>query len=629
MKTGFDATSIALCLALSALLIVLAATGSSGLYNIDEALYLTGAETFHSTRSFEIQNRFDGLSSPDLRLWYLVEGPLGLVPQYPVGVTLAAQPLIGPLGPKALLALNVITGIGTLFATHALSRRLFANTQAANLAVALLFFSTFWVEYVTGYWPHSTSVFLVSLAVLTFLSTLDREKGAWVPAFLTGLLIGLGMFFRLEAALLLPAIAAITLIYSRDPLAIFAGGAAGLGVMLALMSYANLIRFGTPNPLTYGRSGGVTDASSFLILGLILLAGLLLLAAMRRLDLQKQRSLGVLIIAIAGAGLLALALTTDAAKPFFRGILAIMVDARTHESDIPGAMQSRPDGTVLFWGLPKKALGQSLPWLGGLAALVFMPFGENRKPILIVLIFAAVWSLPFVAQSWHGGLSSNPRLFLPILPLLAVLNAWIVLVLLRQITGPARYLPLATALVGLLVPWLWVLTQPDVAFSLHQIWSVPVLLGILVCALIAGLHLRGITASLALAALGFGIGFASFLAKQDYQMTHDRRAQMGVFSQAVATIPGPVLFYGPPEIFHPALAKPDQRLALPDQHSFALDYALLLKACAANYRIILDQFMARPLFQHEGWTSAYSWPDAVTGPAVSEVNCARFVDDNM
>ena len=104
------------------------------------------------------------------------------------------------------------------------------------------------------------------------------------------------------------------------------------------------------------------------------------------------------------------------------GMHAILIDATIIQDNRAGGLQRMADGTVLFWGLPKKALAQSLPWLGCLAALAGLARAERRQSILFVLIIFAGWSVPFVVGSWHGGFGANMRYFLPSVVLLAILG---------------------------------------------------------------------------------------------------------------------------------------------------------------------------------------------------------------
>ena len=86
-----------------------------------------------------------------------------------------------------------------------------------------------------------------------------------------------------------------------------------------------------------------------------------------------------------------------------------------------------PDGTRSFWGLSKKALGQSLPWLGLLALLLRPQLWQGRsRSFTCALIFTALFMLPFLIRSWHGGMSSNMRYFLPALPVLSILAATLI-----------------------------------------------------------------------------------------------------------------------------------------------------------------------------------------------------------
>ena len=622
MLRALDRTSSLLICCIATALIFLAATASAGFYNIDEALYFAVAQTWYETGSFVVQNGFDEFVSDDLKLWLLVEGPRGLVSQYPVGTAVAGAPLIGFFGQSSLIVLNVLAGIGTLFTTYAVALRLFGSTDVAKLAVALLALCTFWAEFVVGHWPHSVSVFLISLALLLFLGTLDRTKRAWHPALWSGVLVGLGMFFRLEGLLLLPAIAAVTILYARRPIQVITGGALGLGPMIGLMALSNNARFGSLNPFSYGASGHGTDALTYVTPGIIMIVLLVGLIAVRYMgELGPRFRTGIAVLVLIGLAAMLLSPLAPSLNKVVDGMHAILVDATVIEDKRPGALVRFPDGTVSFWGFPKKALGQSLPWLGCLAALFGLTWGDRRRGITIVLIICAAWSVPFVLLSWHGGLGANMRYFLPMLPLLAALVAWVILELGKRTAGQGARIVLIAAMAGLALPTLLALSAPEIVFRLHQILSTNLLFIIAALTLIANLALTRLTTLAALSAIGAGMGFSSFLAVQDYTTSQAYRARVAAYADAVSGISGRVLFYGPPENFFPALFKPEQLLALPDSKTSEFDYDLFDAACAAGYRVIITKRIARTLAPTEPKLTDYVWSFDGRTLRLSEYRC--------
>ena len=125
MMAAYDRSGKAIILTIASAIILICPFVSGGFFNIDEFVYFIGADGFYRTGGLTVENGIDGVTSDDLRILLLVAGPDGLAPQYPAGTAIAGGYLIGLFGQYALIALNVLAGIGTLFAAHALACRLF------------------------------------------------------------------------------------------------------------------------------------------------------------------------------------------------------------------------------------------------------------------------------------------------------------------------------------------------------------------------------------------------------------------------------------------------------------------------------------------------------------------------
>lgn len=582
------ASALALAAVLAASFLV-----SDGFLNVDEFVYFMGAQAFQTAGGFSVHNGWPDFSSPDLRIYLLAEGPGGLVPQYPAGTALAGGALIPVFGQRSLIALNVAAGIGTLFVAHGLARRLFDDTRVADLAVFLLVFATFWSEYVFGHWPHAISVFWTTLALVLFLDAIDRDRRAWLPAFFSGLAVGTGMLFRLDGILLLPAIAAVTILWAARPIHVLAGGAAGVLPMTVGLAATNAAKFGTWNPLSYGGVGGGTNLTGHLVsIAVILaaLAGLVLMRAVRTAAIAPRIWRVAPIAVFAG---LTIALLTPLAPlvwSLLRGIQAILVDATAISDPRPGVVAG-PGGTLSFWGFPKKALFQSLPWLGCLAVLPWIGRRPQARGIAIVLLVFAVWSLPFIMRSWHGGLGSNMRYLLPTLPALSALAAWTILCQTRRSTSGALALVLG-CLAGLVLSLAWLNLAPGRAAQLHQVISPYVFFAVVAASLLAAIARRPATAGLTLALTGTGVGLAIILSLEDLSAGQDRRAWNAAHSEATKRFEGPVIFYGPPAAFAHAMVAPDRLLATPLRPGTSADSGLIEAACAAGYRVVLHPGLA-------------------------------------
>ncbi|WP_338550507.1 glycosyltransferase family 39 protein [Roseovarius phycicola] len=615
-------TSLFILLVFTGVWIMLGVFASDGLYNTDESLYRLGAESFRNNGNFVVQNGYDVFGSEDLRHVLLVNGPNGLVPQYPVGSALAAASLIDLFGQKSLIVLNVLASIGALFTTYALAKRLFGTSEVARLTIVILSFATFWSEYVVGQWPHSISLFFVSLAILLFLNAMDRARAAWHPAFWSGLCVGLGMSFRLEVLLLLPAIAAATILYARKPFGVIVAGTLGMVPTVALLAYSNQLRFGTYNPLSYGKSGGGTDAATYMPLGigiLVALAGLTFLRRQTRIQLERKHILAGVTLLSAAA--IALSPIVPILNKLVVGIHAIFLDSTVIHDPRPGALVALPDGTVAFWGLPKKALVQSLPWLGCLAVLIGLVWGERRRSVTLILIFVAAWALPFVLRSWHGGMSSNMRYLLPMVPLLAMLAAWIILELWQKHTMANPYILSATAAFGFLAPLLFVVFANDSVFWLSQVASLYVFTGVAAFSFLAGFSSQTATPHVALHAVALGLGWSSYLAFQDYSLSQSQRAKSAAIATAVSSISDRAVLYGAPAHFFPAFRNPEQLLARPADPATLVDADFVKAACQSRYRILIADYMIGQLGPLKDSVSDYVWDNGVEGPAMVEFDC--------
>lgn len=625
MTSLFGRRGLMLIAVLSALILVMGVAASDGFLLIDEFVYLTGVRSFYETGSFAISNGYDRFASDDLRLWLFVEGPLGLVPQYPVGSAVLGGTLFGLFGQKALIVLNVLAGVGTLFCSHALSLRLFKDRRIANLTVLILAGCTFWGEYVVSHWPHSISVFWVTAALWLFVMALEQARNAGYLACLSGLMIGLGLLFRLEVALTLLPFLILTLVYAARPLAVITGGIVGLSPMLGLVAWTNQLRFGTWNPLSYGSSGGGTDVSSYFALVVLFLLGLACLAIWRFLRPAKTKGIWVTVMVLfALLCLLYATQVTGLITRFLQGVHAILIDA-TAVSDPRIGVQKQPNGTQLFWGLPKKALAQSLPWLGALAILIGWRAGAHKRAVVIVLVFGACWALPFVMRSWHGGLGLNMRYLLPVLPPLASLLAWLILRLVDQVGWRALILG---GIIGVCLPMLLLSAAVVPAAVLHQTLATTLFFAITAISFIVGFRTAvATTLRLELAAIGIGIGFAAFLAAQDIALSQERRTLMAIRAEtakneAALKIPGKVVFYGALVGYSQVFSNPDQLLALPGRLSGQLDLDFLQDACADGYRIIMPRSLADRNAHLADWLLPFDGEEgrSVHG-ALAELDC--------
>jgi hypothetical protein len=594
--------------ALAGLLILGACFASTGFYIIDEVIYVTAADTLLSSQSLFIENGFEEFRSRDLR-WIdlLVYGTEGLVPQYPVGSAVVGAGLIGVLDVRGILVFHAVCIAATVFVTRALTIQLFKDESIGLAAALLFFFGTFIGEYAFGLWPHAVSVLSTSAAFLWFLKALEAGEKAFRYALISGLILGAGLLFRLDSVLLLPVIVLLTVPLAVRPVSIILGGAMGLAPAFVIMAIANQIKFGSPNPISYGQDGGAVALNGYLVVGLG--AGLVLtcLIGLRvsQARINPRLVTGIVVIVLAGTAIV-LPEAQRALHRLYTGFIALFVDARTI-IDPRAGVERAADGTLRFWGLPKKALGQSMPWLGLLSLLIFASWGKHRRAIQTVLVFVVIWSFPFVIRAWHGGLGLNMRYLMPTLPLLSALCVVLVWRLTENLSRPGLVLG-GAAVVGIVAGILQTVLTPSGISGVHQILSTFVLFAVALTALIAGVkHFStGPVGMLALGTTGFGLGLAIFISASDVWISQLRR--MDVLADTSQGYDGPTIVYL--HAFRSVLQAPNQMVAVPHWASDGPDANLVSKGLAEGYRVLMPLKMADDFVETN--------PDFTLGELLSE-----------
>ncbi len=579
------------------LLVLIGTQASLNLFITDEAVYLLGADTFRLTGDFIIDNGIRRFGSLDLAwLHFLPDGPNGQTTQYPPGTSIVGGWLLTLFDVRGFVLLNVAATIGCLFVTRALARLLFGDDRIALAATLLFLFGSFVVEYAVGLWPHMVSVLAVNLSLFLFLKALFSGERIFLLSALSGLVLGTGMVFRIDTILLLPVIGLVTLLFVpqwQGAIRIGLGGLSGLAGPVLLMAAINSHRYGTWNPLSYGpdQSGGAALIGylSQAVIILVLAAGLI---AARALGPRVPGRLWAALIIAFGAGALLLSpQIRDLGQAYALGVLRLIVDA-TWINDPRSGIVAKPDGTLIFWGLSKKALGQSLPWIGILLALVGLSWADKRRSIVIALVLIGVWTLPFLIRSWFGGGGSNMRYFLPVLPVLSILAAWVIARLMTDPALPAHQrarLLLVGGCLASVVALVWMTQTDNGMATLHQVLSTYILFAVAAAGLLAGFLTSPGLRKAALVLTGVGIGTSTFNGFTDTYMSQLRRESGPAYTDLSAGYDGDVLIYM--HLYRSALVTPGQYVAIASGEGGLPDPDLIAAALEAGLQVIVPEMM--------------------------------------
>ena len=572
-----------IALVLSVAILLAATVVSTGPVTLDELIYLMAADAFARTGGFVVGNGWETFGADALKLWFLVDGPDGLVPQYPPGAAILTWPMYAAFGTRGLVLSNAAAAGGVLVLTAALTRRVGGDERTATLAVALLAGASFLTDYAFAIWPHALALLMVLGALLLAVRALDGPVG---PALAAGSLAGAAVTVRADSVLVFGALGAVAILYAARPVATLAAGAAGAAPFALCMAVVNHAKFGTWSPLSYGSRGGGDDPATHLPAAALAVVGLAALVAARTLRWTPARR-GWTAAGLAAASAIAVALVPEVrgvASRAAAGLYHLGVDVTLAPDGRAGVAERAADGTRLFWGLPKKALLQSLPWLGLIAFGLCGPWGAARRWVVAGGLVAAVWMLPFVPRSWHGGLGLNLRYFLPLLPLAAIAAAAVAVRLSDRAGIGPRPLILA-ALGGALLVTAWAALLPSGLAGAHQIVTRWAAVALVLLGLAAAWH-PGLRPAL-LAAAAATVGMAAAVGPLgDVRIAQAHRAMNAAAGEGLSGIEGPVLFLGRPEIASGTVGRDDVALALGSNVTGKFDISLVRSALARGWRVV-------------------------------------------
>jgi hypothetical protein len=366
-------------LSLAAALIVAAFLTPPAAFSIDDVIYIDMARAMAERGSLDITDQNIPAGAPALTksagIVHLIDGRA--VPQYPAGYGLIAAPFFGLFGVSGLILMNALAGALSLWLTYKIAFRLYRDDRIAANAALILGACTLFAGYVLAIWPHMTALAcLLGGAYFALETSIETGRRRMMAALAGGFIFGFGVFFRVDALVPFAAVffwlRLFALPSSRAPALLFLAGAAPCFLLAA---YFNFEKFGAFLPVTYGPN--MSGNSSLGAYGPLAVAGLAAMAASLVLDTSHKFiqsvlgcSMRVKLIALTGVMLAGLVLAGDVIGRLLHSLYFLTVDIQAYDAASPQTGLGRDEfGYWSFWGLPKKALLQSLPF----AALALLP----------------------------------------------------------------------------------------------------------------------------------------------------------------------------------------------------------------------------------------------------------------
>jgi len=397
---------------------------------IDGAVYLdmVRAMADHSVLYIGDNGGVDG--APALTK-YLTVAHNGLVyPQYPSGYAFLATPFYNLFGLRGLIMMNALATLAALALTHHIAKKLF-DERCAVFSVAILGAATFIANYTFAIWPHMLML-VFWLGALSVALSADRAPhemtGRWL-FYLSGLIIGFGVNIRIDMILAAPAILLWLRLFARPDdrrsgLIFMAGLAPGL----LAAAYLNFMKFGVMAPFSYGVDGGAANTNSYIPTMLVLAASFAgaFTFNMPRAILAAIKTAGKKTAIRAGL-VLGIILMLSVGETLWRllyNVYVLTINLQGHNAYYQAGVEPNEFGQLMFWGFPKRALIQSLPFLPLLVLPIFdFLRGKNLSAISLCLLAIAAPISFYALKQWHGGGSYNMRYFIPALPFIAILCA--------------------------------------------------------------------------------------------------------------------------------------------------------------------------------------------------------------
>ena len=439
---------------------------STGAYNIDELVYLAMFAELTDNGRFTIQNGYELFQAPELLLQILRPEPDGVVAQYPHGFVIFSAPFWALAEERGVIVLNTLSTIAVMVLTWLTAHRLFLDRAVAGFSALTFALATFAVDYAFAIWPHAFSNAIVWFAIFCAASAwrescgsdIDEITGATMSTkpsvrtgsnwknkaaswtLVAGVAVGFGTSVRVDAIIAAPILLIWVTVFWRKPFSSIAIFLIGLVPGLLFCSILNEIKFGQFFPISYGSHvGGGTNLAGYA--KLLPLAAVGSLAALA-VGFQSVRSVlrgkrWILAAACLVIGLSIVPTTRDLILQLAEGGYVLGIDMQSLDLTKHGrGAMITPDGTMLMFGIPKKALLQSMPFM--LLGIILLPrlfSGQQSAQLALLLLLVFMWLTPFAFKSWHGGMSNNMRYLSPAIPAISILTG-LVFSELRSLMGP-------------------------------------------------------------------------------------------------------------------------------------------------------------------------------------------------
>ncbi|MSU91533.1 hypothetical protein GE300_18295 [Rhodobacteraceae bacterium 2CG4] len=558
----------------------------TGFYTVDEVVQYLSVVAFAEHGSLAIGNGYEIYESDDLTLLFLRPGPTGLVAQYPFGFTIIAAPFQAALGIRGLFILNLLAAAVAIWATWKLVNIL-SGRRVAIPAALILLLGTFLSNYAVAVWPHALALAFVMSATLFAAKVAESNSFRPILAGSGGLILGLGILIRTDVALVLPAITAWLVLFAPRPYIHLICAAAGLLPVLLGAALVNSAKFGIFNPFTYGSKGdgGVSLSGHVSVLAIVLVACAATLLYRHFPRHRRLLTFGALALVVLSSALFPL--VQEFYARLLKGLYVLIVDLSQHP-DVGRYPELARDeyGRVTFWTLHKKALAQSLPWIG-LLPLLALTEDRHRKGIVLASLVIIIVILPFSAKAWHGGLAANMRYFIYTLPFLAYLAA-LSLVALQKSAAPSTSLALRAALLTLLGLSLLSVVTPFWSGYLIEHRLPPLLVLLLAAASLLWLLTRRFASMLwilSIVALVWS-GYTAYVNDVTQALSLRARAQLVSNAYAAMVPKGAVVYDNFVPAFAGLIERGDTLLALTGLGDGSMDEAFVREAIADGRMIV-------------------------------------------